>query len=110
MIADRCLMAARNHMRNMNLGDKAFFYHSNCKEPGIVGTMEIVKEFSEDRKEPRDPPSHPPSFMQRDTHHPQQEALVAREHPTMTPSPQPRTHAGLSSTSPSAKSSPFPST
>ncbi|KND90920.1 Thymocyte nuclear protein 1, partial [Tolypocladium ophioglossoides CBS 100239] len=40
---------ARNHMRNMNAGDKAFFYHSNCKEPGIVGTMEIVKEFSEDK-------------------------------------------------------------
>ena len=35
-------------MRNMNVGDKAFFYHSNCKEPAIVGTMEIVKEFSED--------------------------------------------------------------
>lgn len=32
----------------MNAGDKAFFYHSNCKEPGIVGIMEIVKEFSED--------------------------------------------------------------
>ncbi|KAH7313680.1 PUA-like domain-containing protein [Stachybotrys elegans] len=41
--------AARNHMRNMNAGDKAFFYHSNCKEPGIVGIMEVVKEFSEDR-------------------------------------------------------------
>ncbi|KAL7821222.1 PUA-like domain-containing protein [Trichoderma aethiopicum] len=41
--------AARNHMRNMNAGDKAFFYHSNCKEPGIVGIMEIVKEFSEDK-------------------------------------------------------------
>ncbi|KAK4068049.1 hypothetical protein Trihar35433_6609 [Trichoderma harzianum] len=40
--------AARNHMRNMNQGDKAFFYHSNCKEPGIAGIMEIVKEFSED--------------------------------------------------------------
>lgn len=35
-------------MRNMNAGDKAFFYHSNCKEPAIAGTMEIVKEFSED--------------------------------------------------------------
>lgn len=44
--------AARNHMRNMNAGDKAFFYHSNCKEPGIAGTMEIVKEFSEDSKFP----------------------------------------------------------
>ncbi|KAH7156081.1 AT DNA binding protein [Dactylonectria macrodidyma] len=40
---------ARNNMRNMNAGDKAFFYHSNCKEPAIVGIMEIVKEFSEDR-------------------------------------------------------------
>lgn len=39
---------ARNNMRNMNVGDKAFFYHSNCKEPGIVGVMEIVKDFSED--------------------------------------------------------------
>lgn len=37
-------------MRNMNVGDKAFFYHSNCKEPGIFGIMEIVKEFSEDSK------------------------------------------------------------
>lgn len=37
-------------MRNMNAGDKAFFYHSNCKEPGIVGIMEIVKEFSQDSK------------------------------------------------------------
>lgn len=34
----------------MNAGDKSFFYHSNCKEPGIVGIMEIVKEFSEDSK------------------------------------------------------------
>ncbi|KAI1062211.1 hypothetical protein LB506_006452 [Fusarium annulatum] len=42
--------AARNNMRNMNAGDLAFFYASNCKEPGIVGVMEIVKEFSEDSK------------------------------------------------------------
>lgn len=39
---------ARNNMRSMNVGDKAFFYHSNCKEPGIAGIMEIVKEFSPD--------------------------------------------------------------
>lgn len=37
-------------MRNMNAGDKAFFYHSNCKEPGIAGVMEVVKEFSEDSR------------------------------------------------------------
>ena len=40
----------------MNVGDKAFFYHSNCKEPGIVGIMEIVKEASEDSKLQETPP------------------------------------------------------
>ena len=34
---------ARNFMRNMNIGDKVFFYHSNCKPPGIVGLMEVIK-------------------------------------------------------------------
>ena len=36
---------ARNFFRDkMQVGDQAFFYHSNCKEPGIVGTMEIVSK------------------------------------------------------------------
>ncbi|KAL2085510.1 hypothetical protein ACEWY4_018830 [Coilia grayii] len=35
---------ARNFMRDMVLGQRAFFYHSNCKEPGIAGLMKIVKE------------------------------------------------------------------
>ncbi|KAG7279040.1 hypothetical protein CRUP_031676 [Coryphaenoides rupestris] len=35
---------ARNFMRDMKPGHLAFFYHSNCKEPGIAGVMEIVKE------------------------------------------------------------------
>jgi predicted RNA-binding protein with PUA-like domain len=36
---------ARNMMRDdMKVGDQAFFYHSNCEEPGIVGIMEIVRE------------------------------------------------------------------
>ena len=35
---------ARNFMRKMEIGDKAFFYHSNCKPPGIVGLMEIVSK------------------------------------------------------------------
>ena len=26
----------------MNKGDKVFFYHSNCKPPGIVGLMEVI--------------------------------------------------------------------
>jgi predicted RNA-binding protein with PUA-like domain len=33
---------ARNFMRNMKIGDKVFFYHSNCKPPGIVGLMEVI--------------------------------------------------------------------
>lgn len=34
---------ARNFLTSMILGDKAFFYHSNTKPPGIVGLMEIVE-------------------------------------------------------------------
>lgn len=35
---------ARNMMRDqMKKGDKAFFYHSNCDVPGIVGVMKVVK-------------------------------------------------------------------
>ena len=33
---------ARNFMRQMNIGDNVFFYHSNCKPPAIVGLMEVV--------------------------------------------------------------------
>lgn len=36
---------ARNFMRDgMRKGDKVFFYHSNCAEPGIVGIAEVVTE------------------------------------------------------------------
>jgi predicted RNA-binding protein with PUA-like domain len=36
---------ARNLIRDqMRRGDQAFFYHSNCKEPGIVGIMSVVRE------------------------------------------------------------------
>ena len=35
---------ARNFMRDqMKPGDRAFFYHSNCEEPGIVGIAEVNK-------------------------------------------------------------------
>ena len=35
----------RNMMRDeMKKGDEALFYHSNCKEPGIVGIMKVAKE------------------------------------------------------------------
>jgi len=34
---------ARNFMRDqMRLGDRAFFYHSSCAEPGIAGIVEIT--------------------------------------------------------------------
>jgi len=33
---------ARNFMRDqMKVGDRAFFYHSSCPEPGIAGIVEI---------------------------------------------------------------------
>ncbi|EFR05381.1 hypothetical protein MGYG_08392 [Nannizzia gypsea CBS 118893] len=48
---------ARNHMRAMKKGDLAFFYHSNCKVPGIAGIMEIVRESSVD--ESAFDPAHP---------------------------------------------------
>jgi len=35
---------ARNFMRNqMQLGDQAFFYHSSCEQPGIVGITTVSK-------------------------------------------------------------------
>jgi len=33
---------ARNFMRAMQVGDGVLFYHSNCKEPGIVGTATVA--------------------------------------------------------------------
>lgn len=64
---------ARNMMRDqMKLGDLAFFYHSNCNPPGIVGIVEIVKEaypdfsaFEADSKyyDPASKPDNPRWFM-----------------------------------------------
>lgn len=54
---------ARNNLRAMRKGDLAFFYHSNCKEPGIVGTMEIVREHSPDRKTFSPPLVFPVAFL-----------------------------------------------
>jgi len=34
---------ARNYMREMTLGERAFFYHSSCPEPGIAGIVEVAK-------------------------------------------------------------------
>ncbi len=46
----------RNFMRDtMQVGDRAFFYHSTCEQPGIVGIVEVcrrahVDETQFDRK------------------------------------------------------------
>jgi predicted RNA-binding protein with PUA-like domain len=34
---------ARNFLKSMEVGDLAFFYHSNTKPPGIVGLMKIIE-------------------------------------------------------------------
>lgn len=34
---------ARNFLQAMRINDMAFFYHSSCPNPGIVGLMQIVK-------------------------------------------------------------------
>ncbi len=55
---------ARNFMRDqMAPGDRAFFYHSSCKTPAIVGTMTIVGEPYPDPTafDPQDPHYDPKS-------------------------------------------------
>ena len=64
---------ARNMMRDdMKKGDQVFFYHSNCKEPGIVGIMEVVREGYPDHTafdpkekyyDPKSDPENPRWFM-----------------------------------------------
>ncbi|MBK9115560.1 MAG: EVE domain-containing protein [Betaproteobacteria bacterium] len=34
---------ARNYMRDMKVGERAFFYHSSCPEPGIAGIVEVSR-------------------------------------------------------------------
>ncbi len=34
---------ARNYLKAMQPGDRAFFYHSNAEPPGIAGLMEILE-------------------------------------------------------------------
>lgn len=64
---------ARNMMRDqMKRGDLVFFYHSNCKEPGIVGVMKIAREGYPDHTafdpeeqyyDPKSDPDNPRWFM-----------------------------------------------
>lgn len=64
---------ARNFMRNeMKKGDQIFFYHSSCKEPGIVGIAKVTKEgypdytaFETSNKyyDPKSDPQNPRWYM-----------------------------------------------
>ena len=63
---------ARNFMRQMQVGDQAFFYHSNCDPPGIVGIVEVVREAYPDHSawnpdskyfDPASTPDNPRWFM-----------------------------------------------
>lgn len=48
---------ARNFLRAMERGDEAFFYHSSCALPGVVGRMRVVREAYPDpgQFDPADP-------------------------------------------------------
>ncbi|KFV70555.1 Thymocyte nuclear protein 1, partial [Dryobates pubescens] len=59
---------ARNFLRAMKLGQQAFFYHSNCKEPGIVGIVKVVKEAYPDHTQ----------FDEKDPHY---DATSRKENP-----------------------------
>ncbi len=64
---------ARNMLRDqMRKGDLAFFYHSNCDQPGIVGIVEIARTaypdptaFDPEAKyyDPKSDPDDPRWFM-----------------------------------------------
>ncbi len=64
---------ARNMLRDdIKVGDKIFFYHSNCTPPGIVGTAEVVKAAYPDPSswddkskyfDPKSSPENPRWFM-----------------------------------------------
>lgn len=64
---------ARNFMRDdMQIGDLIFFYHSNCKEPGIVGIAKVASDAYPDftawdsqseHPDPASTPEHPRWYM-----------------------------------------------
>ncbi|KAI0722477.1 PUA-like domain-containing protein [Earliella scabrosa] len=59
---------ARNLMKEMVVGDKVLFYHSNCKNPGIAAFAEVSKEAY-------------PDYTAWDTSHPYYDAKTDKEKP-----------------------------
>lgn len=64
---------ARNFMRDtMRIGDRIFFYHSNCNPPGIIGIAEVAstayadytaQDPTSDHPDPKSTPDNPRWFM-----------------------------------------------
>jgi predicted RNA-binding protein with PUA-like domain len=63
---------ARNNLQAMKLGERAFFYHSSCEPPGIVGICEVAREAYPDHTafdpaskyyDPKSSPENPRWFM-----------------------------------------------
>ena len=63
---------ARNNLMAMKVGELAFFYHSSCDPPGVVGICEVVREAYPDHTawdpespyyDPRSDPAKPRWFM-----------------------------------------------
>ncbi len=64
---------ARNFMRDdMQPGDRAFFYHSSCPQPGVAGIVRVASEAYPDHTafdptdkhfDPRSDPENPRWFM-----------------------------------------------
>jgi predicted RNA-binding protein with PUA-like domain len=54
---------ARNFMRNMKVGDRVLFYHSNGNPPAVVGIAEVARTAYPDltQFDPRDPHYDPGS-------------------------------------------------
>jgi len=59
---------ARNYLKKMKIHDLIFFYHSNCKVPGIVGIAKVIKEAY-------------PDYTAGDPHHHYYDPRSSREKP-----------------------------
>ncbi|KAI1795070.1 PUA-like domain-containing protein [Ganoderma leucocontextum] len=59
---------ARNLMKEMKVGDKVLFYHSNCKNPGIAAFAEVCKEAY-------------PDYTAWDASHPYYDAKTDKDNP-----------------------------
>lgn len=78
---------ARNYLKAMQPGDRAFFYHSNAEPPGIAGLMEILETHVVDPSQfdPASPYYDPKSTREdprwhtvRDTFTPEELEVVRR--------------------------------